>query len=361
MVDLGVKHLKRIIVILLILIAAGVGISYYLYHRNLNDLPAVRLSPVTKGKLEEKVYSSGKISPVNKQEVRLLATGVVKTVAVSPGSKVKRGDLLLELDTKELDLQVRQAQAALDVARANESAAGSKLAQVQKLAPGGVDEAQAALRQAQAMVKQAQAARDIVQNQRNNARVTAALDGTVLAVNVEPGQPVPLQTSLIVVGDLSQLIIQADVNEVDASKLAVGQSVKITGATLGDKEFSGKVAAVYPMAQLQTSAQGTETTVQVRLSVDQADPALKPGFTVSLAAIVAAKDEVTQVPLESVFTLNKEKFVYIYKAGEINKVKVQTGIVGDLNTEVSSGLSPGEEVVINPSKDLKAGMKVKVE
>lgn len=378
--------MKRLALVILFLVAAA-GIGYYYYQASQANLTGVKVTGAARARIEAKVYTTGKIDPANKQEVRLFAPGAAKTVAVSVGSKVKRGDLLFELDTKEIDLQIRQAQAALDVARANESAARSRVEQIRKLAanppqagsevipglpgipgqaqvglsPDMLADAQSALVQAKALVKQAQAALDLVQNQKNSARITAALDGTVLAMNVVANQPVVPQAPVVIVGDLDHLVIQAEVNEVDAAKLAVGQPVKITGVTLGEREFSGKITSVAPMAQVQPSVQGTQTTVQVIVGVDQADPALKPGFSVSLAVITAAKDNVIQVPLESVFSLSKEKYVFGLRNGIVNKVKVITGIAGDVNTEISSGLNQGDQVVINPSKDLKDGMKVRVE
>ncbi len=371
---------------LVILVAAGS--AYYYYSTAKADLPQVRTVKPVRAQIQAKVYTTGKIDLQNKQEVRVLNAGLVKSVPVAAGDRVKQGGLLLELDTKDLQLQVKQALASLDVARANLAAANNRVAQLQKItanpqpapgqAPAGIGglagqlpaadmvaqtlaEAQSARRQAQALVNQAQAAVDLVRAQENNARINAALDGTVLMVNVAPGQPAAPQTPLLLVGDLEHLLVLADVNEVDAGKLSPGQQVKIGGATLGDREFNGQVMSVAPIAQSQPAVQGSQTTVTAKIQIDKADPALKPGFSVSLTVIIASKPNALQIPQEAVFTSDKVKYVYIVRQGSLVRKQISTGISGDVNTEVLTGVTEGDLIVLNPSKNLKEGLKVRVE
>jgi HlyD family secretion protein len=169
------------------------------------------------------------------------------------------------------------------------------------------------------------------------------------------------QVPLAIVGDLEHLVVVAEVNEVDAGKLAQGQTVKISGATLGDREFGGKVISVSPIAQAQPSLQGNQTTVQAKVQLDQSDPALKPGFSVSLTVITSSKPNVLQMPQEAVFTQDKLKYVYIVDQGTLSQKQVTTGISGDINVEILSGINEGDQVVLNPSKNLREGLKVRVE
>ncbi|HWJ03038.1 MAG TPA: efflux RND transporter periplasmic adaptor subunit, partial [Verrucomicrobiae bacterium] len=314
---------KKIFLLIILLLLTAASLGYYFFFYNRTDLPGVKVVTVGREKIEARVYAAGKIDLANKQEVRTFTPGMVKNIAVNVGDRVKKGDLLIELDTKDLDLQISQAQAAVEVAKAGEAAARSRVAQLEKLESSGeqapqlpglppgtqpglnqsglltgtLADARIALRQAQAMVKQANAALAIIQGQKNNARITAALEGTVLSITAVANQPAVAQVPLLVVGDLEHLVITADVNEVDAGKLAPGQDVKISGTTLGDKEFSGKIASVALMAQSAPSVQGMQTTVPAKITVDQADPALKPGFSVSLTVTTMAKPNVLQVPL----------------------------------------------------------------
>ncbi len=373
--------MKKLILFLTALIVLGAG-GYFFYRHSQADVPQVKTVEVKRDRIETKVYATGTIDMANKQEVTLFKPGLVTSVAVSVGSQVKKGDLLFQLDTTDIDLQIKQAQAAVDVARANAASASAKLTELQQanqappvnagglpgqpgaasgMLTGSVDDAKNAVLQAQAAVKQAEASLAVVQSQKNQAKITASIAGTVLQVNVDPNQMAAPQVPLVVVGDLSHLIVEADINQVDASKLAPGQTVKIAGATLADKQFSGKVTSVAPMAETQPTAQGSQTTVQVKFSVDQSDPALKPGYSVNLTVVTAVKDNVLQVPLEAVITADSDKYVYAVKNGFLHKAKVVTGIVGDINMEVTSGLEAGDLVVLNPSNDLSEGMKVKVE
>jgi HlyD family secretion protein len=380
------KRKLALVAALLVLVAAG--IAYYYYSVRNNELTQVKVIKAVRAELEAKVYTTGKIDLQNKQEVRVLTPGMIKAVSIAVGDKVKKGDLLLELESKDLDLQIKQAQAAVGVARANLATVNGRVAQLENAVanpnqaitspPAGIpglagelptgnvvsvtlQEAKNSRSQAQALLNQAQATLDLVRGQKNNTRITAALDGTVLAVSAAVNQPAVAQVPLAIVGDLEHLVVVAEVNEVDAGKLAQGQTVKISGATLGDREFGGKVISVSPIAQAQPSLQGNQTTVQAKVQLDQSDPALKPGFSVSLTVITSSKPNVLQMPQEAVFTQDKLKYVYIVDQGTLSQKQVTTGITGDINVEILSGINEGDQVVLNPSKNLREGLKVRVE
>jgi HlyD family secretion protein len=380
------KRKLALVAALLVLVAAGIACYYYSVRNN--ELTQVKVIKAVRAELEAKVYTTGKIDLQNKQEVRVLTPGMIKAVSIEVGTKVKKGDLLLELESKDLDLQIKQAQAAVGVARANLATVNGRVAQLEnavanpnqvitsppvgipglagELPTGNVvsvtlQEAKNSRSQAQALLNQAQATLDLVRGQKNNTRITAALDGTVLAVSAAVNQPAVAQVPLAIVGDLEHLVVVAEVNEVDAGKLAQGQTVKISGATLGDREFGGKVISVSPIAQAQPSLQGNQTTVQAKVQLDQSDPALKPGFSVSLTVITSSKPNVLQMPQEAVFTQDKLKYVYIVNQGTLSQKQVTTGITGDINVEILSGINEGDQVVLNPSKNLREGLKVRVE
>jgi HlyD family secretion protein len=380
------KRKLALVAALLVLVAAGIACYYYSVRNN--ELTQVKVIKAVRAELEAKVYTTGKIDLQNKQEVRVLTPGMIKAVSIEVGTKVKKGDLLLELESKDLDLQIKQAQAAVGVARANLATVNGRVAQLEnavanpnqvitsppvgipglagELPTGNVvsvtlQEAKNSRSQAQAILNQAQATLDLVRGQKNNTRITAALDGTVLAVSAAVNQPAVAQVPLAIVGDLEHLVVVAEVNEVDAGKLAQGQTVKISGATLGDREFGGKVISVSPIAQAQPSLQGNQTTVQAKVQLDQSDPALKPGFSVSLTVITSSKPNVLQMPQEAVFTQDKLKYVYIVNQGTLSQKQVTTGITGDINVEILSGINEGDQVVLNPSKNLREGLKVRVE
>ncbi|HZW82522.1 MAG TPA: efflux RND transporter periplasmic adaptor subunit [Candidatus Deferrimicrobium sp.] len=379
---------RKLALVAALLLVAAAGIVYYYYSVRNNELTQVKVIKSVRAELAAKVYTTGKIDLQNKQEVRVLTPGMIKAVSIAVGDKVKKGDLLLELESKDLDLQIKQAQASVQVAKANFNAINDKVVQLERAmanpeqaqtsGSGGIpgvigdqssgstlagtlQEAKNSRSQAQAVLNQAQAALDMVRSQKDNTRITAALDGTVLAVSAAANQPAVAQVPLAIVGDLEHLVVVAEVNEVDAGKLAQGQVVKISGATLGDREFGGKVIAVSPIALAQPSLQGNQTTVQAKVQLDQPDPALKPGFSVSLTIITSSKPNVLQIPQEAVFTQDKLKYVYMVDQGSLSRKQVTTGISGDINVEILSGINEGDQVVLNPSKNLREGLKVRVE
>ncbi|MDA8440910.1 MAG: efflux RND transporter periplasmic adaptor subunit [Peptococcaceae bacterium] len=368
----------------ILIIAAAVG--FYVYRQQQANIPSLKVIKVGRHSIASMVYATGTVDTLHKQIVGVVAPTLVKSVGVAVGQKVAKGDLLLQMDSTAIDLQVQQAQAAVNVATANAAAANSRLDELAKLTAGSavppnlipglgnlqgaitpdllasvVTDAKNAQYQAQSMVKQAQSALAVLQNQQKATRITAAIAGTVLAVNVQANQAALPQSQLVVVGDLSSLSIKANINEVDAGKLAIGQPVVITGVTLGNKKFAGTVSSVAPMAQSEPTTQGIQTTVPIVVSVTKGDPALKPGFTVSLAITTVAKPAVLQVPLEAIFSLDNKSYVYVVKNNVIQQVAVTTGIMGDVNAEITSGLHEGDLVVLDPTNDLYTGLKVRVD
>lgn len=368
--------MKKWLAAIALLLATGGVAGYYALQQNQSKLTAVTGFKVVRGKIEAKVYATGTVDMVNKEVVQLLNPAIVKNVAVKLGQQVKKGDVLLQLDTTNIDLQLKQAQANVVVAQTNVNAAAARVSELESLTAnsgsvaagsagtvgtGSLTDAKNALLQAQAALKQAEAGLNIVQKQKDSATIRADLDGTVLEIDAAANQPAAAQMPLMIVGDMAHLEVDANVNEVDASKLVPGQKVTISGTTLGNRRFTGSVYTVAPMAQSETSAQGTQVMVPVTVTLNQSDPALKPGFTVNLTVITANKANALQIPLEAVFTRNSNSYVYLVRNGILEQVQVTMGIIGDVNVEVTLGLKQGDVIVLNPSQNLSTGMRVKVE
>lgn len=225
---------------------------------------------------------------------------------------------------------------------------------------GSVNQLQGSVQQAGSTVKQAQAALNMAQTQRDQLSFKADFAGTVLEVNAEEGNPVPLQSPLVVVADLRNLSVQVDLNEVDAGKVRSGQKVSVSSKVLS-QDVQGEVKTVSPQAVVQPSLQGNAAhTVGVTVSLGQVPEALKPGYSVNIKILVASKSGVLAVPQEALFQQGDQIFVYTVVGGKLKKTEVKTGIADDLNQEVTSGLKEGDQVVLSPSSDFYDGMPVTV-
>ncbi|GAB6152682.1 hypothetical protein JCM17380_14320 [Desulfosporosinus burensis] len=227
------------------------------------------------------------------------------------------------------------------------------------VSPGAVKQAEGVLAQSKAALKQAQEMLKVAQVQQGQTIHKAMIAGTVLEVNAEDGNLSPVQVPLVVVADLTQMNVEAQLNEVDAGKVQMDGKVAMTSKVLGDTTVQGRIVGIAPAAVTKPSLQGNASpTVGIKIRLDQVPAGLKPGFTVSIQIIVATKAGILAVPQEALFQEGNKNYVYRIQEGRLSKTEVKLGIGNDTHQEISSGLNAGDQVVLNPSKELSEGMTV---
>ncbi|WP_088228856.1 efflux RND transporter periplasmic adaptor subunit [Desulfosporosinus sp. FKB] len=382
--------------IVVVLLAAG---GWWLWRNTQTPLKvsAGKVSPIS---MQEDIYATGSVAPNSRQDVYALNPGLVSKVAVKAGDSVKTGQGLVALDQTLANAQVAQAQANVDAAQAAVNAAQGNVTDLKQAqnavqssaatagaaqagvgtvnisgTVGGnisgnmgsassglgssVHQAEGTLAQSQAGLKQAREALQAAQVQRDQLTYKSTLDGTALEVNAQAGNPAPVQQPLVVVADLKHLNVQLQLNEMDAAKLKVGGKVTVTSKTLGSTSLTGVVAEIAPEAVIQPSAQGNNSpTVAVTVRLDQAPAVLKPGYSVTVQAIVATKKNVLAVPLESLFQEGSKNYVYRIQNGLLQKTEVKVGIGNDTDQEITAGLKSGDLIVLNPTNQLSEGQAV---
>jgi RND family efflux transporter MFP subunit len=221
------------------------------------------------------VTASAVAAPVQTSEMGFLLSGPVKEVDVKEGDQVKAGQTLIVLNTPDLGYSVVGAEAALKSAQAD--------AQLQKyshktwngskfISLSGPPE----LRQiADDKVQQAQAALEIAQASLAQNTLTAPYDGTVVKINVVPGELVQATQVAIVIGTLDHLQIETtDLSERDIPKVKIGQSSKIHIKAL-DADFSGTVTAISP----KSAEVGGDVVYKVTISLNDQPAGLLWGMS----------------------------------------------------------------------------------
>jgi HlyD family secretion protein len=260
----------------------------------------VEASAVKRRKLVEKVSGPAQIQP--KTMVRLSARGVsgkVEEVHVMEGDYVDEGQVLVRLESAQLEAQLKRAQANLattmPVLERKRSLFERNLISREEL-----DAAEAAVRMAEADVRSAQDYLD-------KAVFKAPLPGVVTELNVKKGESaitgtmnVP-GTVLLTVADLSEMEAQAEIDETDVVKVAVGQEAEVEADALPDTLLPGKVTEISNAATVR-SAGSTEqaTNFLVKVLLDQPDPRLRPGMSASVDITTAVEESCLAVPLQAV-------------------------------------------------------------
>ena len=394
------KRRKKIIIgsiigVLVLAIAGGLIAAT----RGGTKIDPSKLAKVEKGDLAKSVVATGKITPITKVEIKSKASGIVKRLYVDAGDRVKKGQLLAELDKEEIQARVAQARAQLEASEASSNGTRADLdrakvdaegpdvpllkrayERAQGMAKEGVvsasalDDAQknyelalnkqnvskaqlsvlkAKIGQAQAQVAQDRANLKQLEEQLNYTTVTAPIDSIVLSRDVEVGDAVSSilvlgssATLVMTLGDTSEVYVKGKVDESDIGKVYLGQPARIKVESFKDKSFSGKVTKISPMGVEKDNV----TTFEVRVSINNPGGELKANMTANAVVILEEHKAVLQIP-EGAILYDKDKKASVEvpdakgKEGK-RKVAVNIGISNGAKTELLSGLKEGEEVVL---------------
>ena len=394
------KRRKRIIygsiAAVLVLVVAGVLIAAT---SGGTKIDPSKLAKVEKGDLAKSVVATGKIEPITKVEIKSKASGIVKKLYVDYGDKVKKGQVLAELDKEEIQARVAQARAQLeassaslngtraDLERAKVDAEGPDVpllkrayVRAQGMAKEGVvsasalDDAQknyemalnkqnvskaqlqvlqAKIGQAQGQVAQDRANLKQLEEQLGYTTVESPIDGIVLSRDVEIGDAVSSilvlgssATLVMTLGDTSEVYVKGKVDESDIGKVYLGQPARIKVESFKDKTFTGKVTKISPMGVEKDNV----TTFEVRVSINNPEGILKAMMTANAEIILEEHKNVLQIPEGSIiYDKDKKASVEVpdpkAKEGK-KKLAVNIGISNGAKTELLQGLKEGDQVVL---------------
>jgi HlyD family secretion protein len=394
------KRRKRIIIIssVIVVVLLFVG-GLAAFSRGGTKIDPSKLAKVEKGDLAKSVVATGKVTPITKVEVKSKASGIVKNLLVDYGDRVKKGQLLAQLDKEEIEAQVEQSRAALQAAdatlsssqadyeRAKVDAEGPDVPLLKRqldrnteMAKDGVVSAQALddadrnyrmalnkqnVAKAQMAVLKAKIAQSQAERTRDQANlkqleeqlsytdIISPLDGIVLSRDVQMGDAVSSilvlgssATLVMTLGDTSEVYVKGKVDESDIGKVYLGQPARIKVESFKDKTFYGKVTKISPMGVEKDNV----TTFEVRVSINNPGGELKAEMTANAEIILEEHKNVLQIP-EGAILYDKDKKASVDvpdpKAKDgMRKIAVNIGISNGAKTELLGGLKEGDQVVL---------------
>jgi len=384
-----------VVAVIVLLIAVGVIVA----KSGGTKIDPSKLAKVEKGDLAKSVVATGKVTPITKVEVKSKASGIVKKLLVDYGDRVKKGQLLAQLDKVEIEAQVEQSKAALEAAQANLSSSQADFERAKVDAEGpdvpplkraydraigmakdgvvsasALDDAEknytmavnkqnvskaqvtvlkAKIAQAQAQVMEDQANLKQLDEQLSYTDIVSPIDGIVLSRDVQMGDAVSSilvlgssATLVMTLGDTSEVYVKGKVDESDIGKVYLGQRARIKVESFKDKTFDGKVTKISPMGVEKDNV----TTFEVRVSIQNPGGELKAEMTANAEIILEEHKNVLQIP-EGAILYDKDKKASVEipdpkgKDGK-DKIAVNIGISNGAKTEVLSGLKEGDQVVL---------------
>jgi len=395
----GRKRRRWVLVTIIIVLVGGATIGLTAALRPNHQIDPSKLATVERGDVARSVVATGKIEPLAKVEIKSKASGIVQKIYHDYGDTVRQGQVLVDLDKEQLQASVNEAQASLLAAQAAVQSAEAtyqrnvvdaegpdlpflkatverdrKLAADGLVASSTLDDAErmyqialnkqmsaqrsvavskADVARSKAQVAQAQASLDRSEEDLRNSTVVSPMDGIVLSRDVEVGDAVSSilvlgsqATLVMTLGDMSTVYVLGKVDQADIGRVYLGQRARIVVESFKDKKFEGKVTKISPMGVEKDNV----TTFEVRVSIQNPTGELKANMSANAEIILEEKPNVLLIP-ESAIVYDKDRNASVEvpdpksDAGR-RKLAVKLGISNGIKTELVSGLSEGQKVIL---------------
>lgn len=375
----------RKLILLSILGTLALGGLYFL--KRPQPIP-VTLSTVETGLVESTLANTraGSVEACLRTKLSTIAGGRIEYLGVKEGDQVKKGQLLLKLwnDDQQANAKLAQSQVNLAAKRVDEACIAASNAETEAQrqrelrAKGFVSvsreeaaKTEAAVKRAscntaKADVAQAEAKLQATRAEQGRVALYAPFAGTVAKIVGElgeystpspPGVPTPPAIDLI---DASCLYVKAPMDEVDAPKIAVGQSVRVTLDALPGKQLPGKVRRVAPYVSA-VEKQARTVDVEVDFSAPAEAVKLLVGYSADVEIILDSRKQVLRIPSAAIQE-GKQVLRFNPERGELEARPIKTGLANWEYTEVLDGLQAGDRIVTSLERPgIKAGARVSAE
>jgi membrane fusion protein, multidrug efflux system len=310
-------------------------------------MPVVETAAVGLGSIAREVVVPGTVQPIRTLAVNAQASGALLAVNVEEGSRVSAGQVLARVDAREVEAQVRSAEAQYRVTRAARDRA-EQLRDRQVITVAEYERDRAAYDAARSQLDQ-------LRTRLGYAVIRAPAAGVVTAKHVETGDIVSPQARLFEIADVSTLVVPVRVSELDVVHLAAGDEARITLDAYPDRPLTGRIRRIFPAADPGTRL----VPVEVALTGGSADVA-RPGFLARVSLALGTRDGVRLVPGGAVVGAAGAQAVYVVTDGTVERRPVQTGLTSQGQVEIVSGVEEGEPVVVVGNHNLRDGATVRV-
>lgn len=292
-----------------ILLVSAVGLGFAACKKAATTPVTIETAPVERRSIVLSVQANGTVEPVDIVEVKSKASGTITHMPVDIGSNVKAGDLLVQIDPRDVQNQYDQAaadvsagivQKATSLAQRNRSEElyKQKIITAQEMDAANLDYANA-----NSNLIKAQTNLSIAKVRLEDATVRAPTNGTIIEKPVSEGMVISSATSsasggttILRMADLSKVRMRAFVNETDIGNVKAAQTATVTVDAFPTRKFYGVVQQVEPEAVVQSSV----TMFPVLVSLDNFDGALKPGMNGQVIMEIARHDNVVAVPSDAI-------------------------------------------------------------
>ena len=332
--------------------------------------------------LPRKISLPASIEPLNQATLYAKAGGYLKWIKVDIGDKVKKGEVLAELDIPEMVKEYEQTKAKLREAQASNEKAKADYAlqeltykrvkDIWETEPGAVAEqdvdvarakfelAEANINSEKANVDNAEADMKRVGALVEYGKIKAPFDGVITERFVDPGALIRVATSnnssspVVTIMHTDIVRVFVDVSEPDVPFVEKGNGATVVVNALLGKKFSGTVTRFADSLNPETRTMRTEIDIPNR------DHILLPGMYGNLTLNLDVHKKAIMIPAAALIVEKDKKFVYKVANGKVEKVEIETGIDDGIQIEVVKGLNGDENIIVEGKDAVSEGETVKV-
>ncbi|HYN55545.1 MAG TPA: efflux RND transporter periplasmic adaptor subunit [Methylotenera sp.] len=295
----------------------------------------------------------GEVRPRYESSQGFRINGKITARKVDIGARVKKGQLIAQLDAADANLSAAAARADVRAAEASHALAVAEVERQRLLfskkfiSASALDIREAELKTSSARLAQVRAQANVSGNQTQYANLTADRDGVVTTIRAEPGQVVQAGEAIVQIADTNEIEVLVAVPESRMTEVKIGTLVTVKMWANREKSYSGVVREIAPEADSSTRA------FNLRVSINDADDAVKLGMTAGVkfnqkgTQNDAQPDLALLIPSSALTEINGKKIVWVIDAD--NKAQPREVVAGQFSEEgvlITSGLQAGEKIAI---------------
>ena len=271
--------------------------------------PTVQTAVATRRDIIVDAQANGTMEPIAIVDVKSKASGVIDKMTVETGTNVKPGDLIVQINTRDVQNKFDQAKAMLDAANAKlqvseaDKKRNEEMFKARVITPQEFEKVAVDYENAKSGVVNAQANLDLAKQSLEDATVKAPSEGTIITKNVSEGTVIAGATSsvsggttIVQMADLSVVRIRAFFNESDIGNVHPGEPANVTVDAYPDRRFSGVVQKIEPQAVVQQNV----TMFPVLVNLDNKERLLRPGMNGEVSVLIDEVDNVIAVPNDAI-------------------------------------------------------------
>ena len=374
LIDKIIQHKMKILGLVIIIL----GLSFFSGNDD-DGILEVSVQKVSRKDLASKVVADGVLTPETEVKLSANNTTYITEIAVKEGDFVKKGDFLMSLDDRQQKAATEASRASLEAAKVQLEQRKAQQERQSKLYAQGLisDQEMETTNSSYASALSAYngAQSRLIQDEDalSKLRLIAPQDGTITFIDGEVGDLAQggmfNPSVLLKLSDLSKMEVYVNVNENDIADISIDDLALVEVDAYDDRNFKGRVKEVaYASTVSSGGSQQQVTNFQVKIQMLEVVDGMRPGMSATVDIITAERLNTLSIPIQSLTSSRSgkkgENVVFVYNEGFVEERVVNTGIVGDRDYEVISGLNDDEQIVtgsfIAISRELSDGMKVKI-